>query len=145
MSWYHHIIVSSYWSHQHIDHIIISHLKTIWDTFGIHLGGHLGDLRLRRHLGGIWRSDLRDWNSVKLKCKSSIHCWISRSVFESRCHQVWQVTLENHPRQQGRIREWVIAPLDTIPSEPLHINLSGELLTFPNKKKKVRRRDLVGD
>ena len=40
------------------------YLEVIWE--------HLEGLRLRRHLGDIWRSDLRNRNTSQLKCKNSI-------------------------------------------------------------------------
>ena len=51
-------------------------------------GGHLEGLRLRRHLGSIRRSDLRNDNASQRKCKSVLYLLISRRVFEGRCHQV---------------------------------------------------------
>ena len=53
---------------------------SVWESFGSHLEG----LRLRRHLGDIWRSDLRNRCPSQLKCKSSFKMLILHCVFEGQ-------------------------------------------------------------
>jgi len=66
------------------------HGGIIWGASGSPLGSiclgiiwtHLEGLRLRRHLGDIWRSDLRNRDTSQQKCKSCIYVPIARGVFE---------------------------------------------------------------
>ena len=104
------------------------HGGLIWGASGSPLGSiclgviweHLDGLRLRRHLGDTWRSDLRNRNTYQLKCKSSIIS-ISRSVFEGIYHQVISVNyeLKCSPAPSPELPY-------TRPLEPLQINLFGE-------------------
>jgi hypothetical protein len=105
------------------------HGGLIWGASGSPLGSiclgviweHLDGLRLRRHLGDTWRSDLRNRNTYQLKCKSSIIS-ISRGVFEGIYHQVISVNyeLKCSPAPSPELPY-------TRPLEPLQINLFGEV------------------
>ena len=66
---------------------------------------------------------------LSAKTQSSFNLSISRRVFDSRCHQVLQITIQNGPRQIRRSRTGPIAPSNPNPSEPLQINLFGELMS----------------
>ena len=65
------------------------HLGALWEaSVWESVGSQLEGLKLRRHLGDIWRSDLRNRNTSQLKCKSCINILFLSRVFEGRCHKV---------------------------------------------------------
>ena len=93
------------------------HQGSIWEAFGRHLWVAS---RIRELLGAIWEASGKHLglqeamglqealgsnycNTSQLKCKSSFKMSILRGVFEGRCHQVMQITIQNAPRQRARV------------------------------------------
>ncbi len=98
------------------------HLGSIWEASGKHLGsiwgasgGHLGlqeAMGLQEALGSNY------CNTSQLKCKSSFKMSILRGVFEGRCHQVMQITIQNAPRQRARVATHFKGPLNNTVRTP---------------------------
>ena len=86
--------------------------ETFWDHQ--HLQG------MRTALNTIY------WCPSAAECKKCIYFWISRGVFEGRCHQVPKITIQNGPRQIRRNTKGVMGSSNPTPLEPLQINLFGE-------------------
>ena len=96
--------------------------ETIWDHQ--HLQG------LRTALNTIY------WCPSAAECKTCIYFSISRGVFESRCHQVPKITIQNGPREFRRNTARVMGSSNPTRLEPLQINVFGELHT-PQEIRKV--------
>ena len=77
----------------HGDLIRVENYVFFWEVFG----RRWESLRLRRHLTGIWRSDLRNCNASQLKCNFSKQTIILWCVFEG------QLTVYRYLRQLSEV------------------------------------------